>query len=101
MGRHAHVRPAAHQLPARAPARNAAGLNHGRRRLGRGDRRRGPCGLTLANALGLRGVRTLVLERLPQLIDYPRGVGMDDESLRSFRPSGWWSASAGTRCPTR
>lgn len=48
----------------------------------------GPCGLTLANALGLRGVRTLVLERLPRLIDYPRGVGMDDESLRSFQAIG-------------
>ncbi|MGB3067029.1 MAG: bifunctional 3-(3-hydroxy-phenyl)propionate/3-hydroxycinnamic acid hydroxylase [Ottowia sp.] len=45
----------------------------------------GPCGLTLANHLGTLGVRTLVLEALPELIDYPRGVGMDDESLRSFQ----------------
>lgn len=48
----------------------------------------GPCGLTLANHLGTLGVRTLVLEALPALIDYPRGVGMDDESLRSFQAVG-------------
>lgn len=45
----------------------------------------GPCGLTLANHLGVLGIRTLVLETLPALIDYPRGVGLDDESLRSFQ----------------
>ncbi|MET4579979.1 bifunctional 3-(3-hydroxy-phenyl)propionate/3-hydroxycinnamic acid hydroxylase [Ottowia thiooxydans] len=45
----------------------------------------GPCGLTLANHLGMLGIRTLVLETLPALIDYPRGVGLDDESLRSFQ----------------
>ncbi|MDM0014879.1 bifunctional 3-(3-hydroxy-phenyl)propionate/3-hydroxycinnamic acid hydroxylase [Variovorax sp. J22P168] len=48
----------------------------------------GPTGLTLANHLGALGVRTLVLEMLPELIDYPRGVGMDDESLRSFQAVG-------------
>ena len=48
----------------------------------------GPCGLTLANYLGALGVRALVLEALPGLIDYPRGVGMDDESLRSFQAVG-------------
>lgn len=48
----------------------------------------GPCGLTLANYLGALGVRTLLLEALPALIDYPRGVGMDDESLRSFQAVG-------------
>lgn len=48
----------------------------------------GPCGLTLANHLGTLGVRTLVLERLPALIDYPRGVGVDDEALRSFQAVG-------------
>jgi 3-(3-hydroxy-phenyl)propionate hydroxylase len=45
----------------------------------------GPTGLTLANHLGTLGVRTLVAERLPALIDYPRGVGVDDEALRSFQ----------------
>lgn len=48
----------------------------------------GPCGLTLANHLGSLGVRTLVIEKLPALIDYPRGVGIDDEALRSFQAVG-------------
>jgi 3-(3-hydroxy-phenyl)propionate hydroxylase len=48
----------------------------------------GPCGLTLANHLGSLGVRTLVIEKLPALIDYPRGVGVDDEALRSFQAVG-------------
>jgi 3-(3-hydroxy-phenyl)propionate hydroxylase len=48
----------------------------------------GPTGLTLANHLGTLGIRTLVTERLPRLIDYPRGVGVDDEALRSFQAVG-------------
>ena len=48
----------------------------------------GPVGLTLANTLGLHGVRTLVVEERPTLIDYPRGVGIDDESLRTFQSIG-------------
>lgn len=48
----------------------------------------GPSGLTLANQLGTLGVRTLVIEQLPNLIDYPRGVGIDDEALRSFQGVG-------------
>jgi len=48
----------------------------------------GPAGLSLANLLGLRGVSVTVLEMLPQLIDYPRGVGIDDESLRSLQTMG-------------
>ena len=39
----------------------------------------GPVGLTLANILGLQGVSTLVVEERDTLIDYPRGVGLDDE----------------------
>ncbi|BDB45049.1 3-(3-hydroxy-phenyl)propionate/3-hydroxycinnamic acid hydroxylase [Mycobacterium kiyosense] len=45
-------------------------------------------GLTLANILGLQGVRTLVVEERVSLIDYPRGVGLDDESLRTFQAIG-------------
>src|SRR6185312_6404007 len=41
----------------------------------------GPVGLTLANILGLQGVRTLVVDERDSLIDYPRGVGLDDEAL--------------------
>lgn len=48
----------------------------------------GPTGLTLANYLGAAGVSVLVLEQLASLIDYPRGVGLDDESLRSFQAIG-------------
>lgn len=48
----------------------------------------GPVGLTLANFLGLRGVRTIVVEQRDRLIDYPRGVGIDDESLRAFQAIG-------------
>ncbi len=48
----------------------------------------GPVGLTLANVLGLQGVRTLVAEELDALIDYPRGVGLDDEALRTFQSVG-------------
>jgi 3-(3-hydroxy-phenyl)propionate hydroxylase len=48
----------------------------------------GPVGLALANFLGLYGVETVVIESLPSLIDYPRGVGMDDECLRSFQTLG-------------
>ena len=48
----------------------------------------GPVGLTLANVLGLQGVRTLIVEERDSLIDYPRGVGLDDESLRTFQAIG-------------
>ena len=48
----------------------------------------GPVGLLLANTLGASGLRVLLLESEPQLIDYPRGVGMDDECLRAFQSVG-------------
>ena len=48
----------------------------------------GPVGLTLANILGLQGIRTLVAEERATLIDYPRGVGLDDEALRMARAAG-------------
>ncbi len=48
----------------------------------------GPAGLGLANLLGVQGVRVIVLEQLPELIDFPRGVGLDDESLRSLQAMG-------------
>jgi 3-(3-hydroxy-phenyl)propionate hydroxylase len=48
----------------------------------------GPVGLTVANLLGTYGVRTLVVEERDELIDYPRGVGLDDESLRTFQSAG-------------
>ena len=48
----------------------------------------GPSGLTLANILGLQGVRTVLVEERDTLIDYPRGVGLDDEALRTFQSIG-------------
>jgi 3-(3-hydroxy-phenyl)propionate hydroxylase len=48
----------------------------------------GPAGTTLGNLLGTYGVKTLVLEREPDIIDYPRAVGMDDEALRAFQTTG-------------
>ena len=48
----------------------------------------GPVGVTLANLLGEYGVSTLVIERSPQVLDYPRAVGLDDEALRTFQAAG-------------
>lgn len=48
----------------------------------------GPTGLMSANLLGSYGIRTIVLEAGAALIDYPRGVGMDDETLRTFQTAG-------------
>ena len=48
----------------------------------------GPSGLMVANLLGLYGLRVSVLEAGAELIDYPRGVGMDDETLRTFQAAG-------------
>ena len=48
----------------------------------------GPVGLTIANYMGCMGIRVVVLEQRATLIDYPRGVGMDDECLRSFQAIG-------------
>ncbi|MFS8980088.1 bifunctional 3-(3-hydroxy-phenyl)propionate/3-hydroxycinnamic acid hydroxylase [Cupriavidus necator] len=48
----------------------------------------GPVGLMLANILGLQGVRVVLVEKLPQIIDYPRAIGLDDEALRVFQSVG-------------
>src|SRR5262245_47463077 len=48
----------------------------------------GPCGVTIANYLGLYGVQTALIDRSLSVLDYPRGVGMDDEALRSFQGIG-------------
>ena len=48
----------------------------------------GPSGLTLANILGQQDVRTVIVDERDTLIDYPRGVGLDDESLRTFQSIG-------------
>jgi len=48
----------------------------------------GPTGLTLANLLGVYGVRTLLLERNASTVDEPRAVSIDDESLRTVQAAG-------------
>src|SRR3954463_11316367 len=48
----------------------------------------GPVGLTLANLLGGYGVSTVVADAGEKLIDYPRGVGLDDEALRPVQTAG-------------
>jgi 3-(3-hydroxy-phenyl)propionate hydroxylase len=48
----------------------------------------GPVGLIIANTLGAAGLRVIIIDALGKLIDYPRGVGMDDESLRAFQGIG-------------
>jgi 3-(3-hydroxy-phenyl)propionate hydroxylase len=48
----------------------------------------GPTGLMTANLLAASGVRVAVFEAGDALIDYPRGVGMDDETLRAFQAAG-------------
>lgn len=45
----------------------------------------GPTGLVIANLLGKRGIRVQILDKRDRLIDYPRGVGMDDESYRTVQ----------------
>jgi 3-(3-hydroxy-phenyl)propionate hydroxylase len=48
----------------------------------------GPVGLMLANILGMYGRSVAVLEAGDDLIDYPRGVGLDDESFRTIQTVG-------------
>ena len=48
----------------------------------------GPVGLMIANILGLQGVSVVLLEKLEQIIDYPRAIGLDDEALRVFQSVG-------------
>ncbi|WP_299152865.1 bifunctional 3-(3-hydroxy-phenyl)propionate/3-hydroxycinnamic acid hydroxylase [uncultured Acinetobacter sp.] len=48
----------------------------------------GPVGLTLANYLSKQGIQVTVVEQLDSLIDYPRAIGIDDESLRTIQSLG-------------
>jgi 3-(3-hydroxy-phenyl)propionate hydroxylase len=42
----------------------------------------GPVGASLANLLGLSGLRTVVLEREPSVYHLPRAVALDGEGMR-------------------
>jgi 3-(3-hydroxy-phenyl)propionate hydroxylase len=48
----------------------------------------GPCGITVANLLGIYGVPAVVIDRASAILDYPRAVGVDDESLRTYQAAG-------------
>ena len=48
----------------------------------------GPVGLTIANYLSKQGVAVTIVEQLDSLIDYPRAIGIDDESLRTIQSLG-------------
>jgi len=48
----------------------------------------GPVGLTIANYLSKQGISVIVVEQLASLIDYPRAIGIDDESLRTIQSLG-------------
>lgn len=48
----------------------------------------GPAGVTMANLLGVYGIKTLLVERNPDILDYPRAVGLDDEAMRTFQAAG-------------
>ncbi|PIS65345.1 FAD-dependent monooxygenase [Corynebacterium striatum] len=48
----------------------------------------GPTVLVMANLLGKQGIRVEVIDKRDRLIDYPRGVGMDDESYRTVQAMG-------------
>lgn len=48
----------------------------------------GPVALTLANLLGRRGVRVLVLERQAQPFPLPRAIHFDGEVMRGFQAAG-------------
>jgi 3-(3-hydroxy-phenyl)propionate hydroxylase len=48
----------------------------------------GPCGSMIGNLLGVYGIDAMVIERETEVVDYPRAVGIDDESLRSCQAIG-------------
>ncbi len=48
----------------------------------------GPTGLTLANLLGVMGVRTVLIERNETTVQAPRAVSIDDECLRTMQALG-------------
>lgn len=48
----------------------------------------GPVGTTIGNLLGTYGIPTLIVERSPSVLDFPRAVGLDDEALRTFQATG-------------
>ena len=48
----------------------------------------GPCGALMANMLGRYGIETALIDRSTDIVEYPRAVGIDDESLRALQLAG-------------
>ena len=48
----------------------------------------GPVGLSMANLLGVYGIRTLVLEQNASTVEEPRAIGLDVESGRALQAMG-------------
>lgn len=48
----------------------------------------GPSGATLANLLGQRGHRVVVIDQAPEIYDKPRAITADQEALRIFQEIG-------------
>ena len=61
----------------------------------------GPCGITMANLLAVYGVRAVVIDAQPGIYEYPRAVGIDDESLARTSRSGSSACCSRTSSRTR
>ena len=48
----------------------------------------GPCGVTTANLLGQYGVRTLVIDQSPTILNIPRAIGVCNEGSRVLERAG-------------
>lgn len=48
----------------------------------------GPVGVSIANLLGSYGIETLMIDRSPEILNFPRAVGLDDEAMRTFQAFG-------------
>src|SRR5690606_37165035 len=48
----------------------------------------GPTGITLANLLGSYGLSVIILERYKGILDIPRAVHIDGETMRVFQSAG-------------
>ena len=59
----------------------------------------GPSGATLANLLGCRGYRVVVMDQAVQIYDKPRAITADQEALRVFQEIGLADAITATTSP--
>ena len=52
----------------------------------------GPCGITMANMLGMHNISTLIIDREADILMLPRAVGMCDEGSRILDSAGVFEA---------